>query len=145
MTWTYGGDPAANDRDAVRFLVGDTDTNDELITDEEIAWLLTENGNVYSAAAAAAQTIAAIFARFVNKNVGDLSLDASDKHKHYLDLADTLRRKAAIQAATPFAGGISIASKDSFEDDMDRVQPKFTKDLQQYPGTTTANDLRNDN
>ena len=38
MTWTYSGDPATNARDAIRFLTGDTDTNDQLINDEEIAW-----------------------------------------------------------------------------------------------------------
>ena len=38
MTWTYSGDPATNARDSIRFLVGDTDTNDQLVSDEEIAW-----------------------------------------------------------------------------------------------------------
>ena len=37
MAWTYGGDPAANARDAIRFLCGDTDTNDQLLNDAEVA------------------------------------------------------------------------------------------------------------
>jgi hypothetical protein len=32
MTWSYSGDPSSSSTDAVRFLVGDTDTNDQLIS-----------------------------------------------------------------------------------------------------------------
>ena len=32
--WTYSGNPAASDKDAVRFLVGDTNTSDQLVSDE---------------------------------------------------------------------------------------------------------------
>ena len=39
MAWTYSGDPSSSARDAIRFLVGDTDTNDQLVTNEEIAWV----------------------------------------------------------------------------------------------------------
>ena len=40
MTWNYSGDPSLSSRDAVRFLIGDTDPNDPLVTDEEIAYAL---------------------------------------------------------------------------------------------------------
>ena len=39
MAWTYDGDPSANARDAIRFLIGDTDTNDQLLADAEVAWV----------------------------------------------------------------------------------------------------------
>ena len=50
MTWTYTGDPNVSDRDKIRFLIGDTDTNDQLVNDEEIEWALTEAGSIYQAA-----------------------------------------------------------------------------------------------
>lgn len=54
MAATYEPNPAAaTDRDRVRFLIGDTDTSDAQIEDEEIEWLLTEEENVYLAAARA--------------------------------------------------------------------------------------------
>ena len=79
MTWTYSGTPNTSDRDAVRFMVGDTDTADQLITDEEIAYLLAEEGTPGLAAARAAEAIAAKFARKsdYSKSVGDLSLSES--------------------------------------------------------------------
>ena len=42
MTWTYSGNPSSTERDAVRFLVGDTDTNDQLLSNEEIDYLVTQ-------------------------------------------------------------------------------------------------------
>ena len=38
MVWSYSGNPADSAVDAVRFLTGDTDTNDQLLDNEEIAW-----------------------------------------------------------------------------------------------------------
>jgi len=46
MTWTYSGNPANSSSDAVRFLIGDTDTTDQLISNEEIAYLVTVHGNI---------------------------------------------------------------------------------------------------
>jgi len=50
MTWTYGGAPgtttSATRRDAVRLLVGDTDTTDQQITDEEIAFGLSQASEI---------------------------------------------------------------------------------------------------
>jgi hypothetical protein len=56
MTWTYVG-PATSDRDKVRFLIQDVETTRQLLSDEEIAWLLTEWADVYDAAANAAEVL----------------------------------------------------------------------------------------
>ena len=101
MTWTYTGDPANSNLDAVRFLVGDTDTADEQLQDEEINWLLSENAtNIYSAAIQAAETIAAKYAREMNKRVGQLWIDAAEKFKHYNMLATNLREQRRSIAPT---------------------------------------------
>jgi hypothetical protein len=134
MSWRYSGDPADSSGDMVRFLVGDTNTTDQQITDEEIAWLLTEESTVYLAAAAAARAIGAKYARQVDKAVGDLRLSASQRAAHYRDLAATLTRRAQIAGAVPFAGGISAASKQTLNDDTDRVRPAFSRDMQSVPG-----------
>ena len=46
MTWSYSGDPANSTNDSIRFLIGDTDTNDRLITNEEIAYIVTQLRNL---------------------------------------------------------------------------------------------------
>lgn len=54
-----GYNPSLNtDSDRVRFLTGDTKTPDAILDDEEIEWLLSEEPNVYYAAAAAIGQIA---------------------------------------------------------------------------------------
>ena len=131
MTWSYSGDPSASDKDAVRFTIQDTDSSDQQMSDEEVNWLLTEYGSVRAAAIAAARTLAAKYARSVDKAVGDLRLSLSQKHAHYQSLVAQLEKSSAI-IAIPWAGGISAADKQAYEDDSDRVRPKFGKNLHEY-------------
>lgn len=95
MTWTYSGDPAANSRDAVRFLVADTDSTEPLISDEEIAYLLDLYSEAPLAAVGAARAIAAKFSRESDqaRTVGDLSLSESlsQKSQQYHHLGDHLQ------------------------------------------------------
>lgn len=99
MTWTYSGNPGSSSRDAVRFLIGDTAGGDQLVSDEEIAYLLTEETTVRSAAGRACEAIAAAFGRNSDqsKSVGDLSLSESwsQRATSYLTLADRLHSGGA--------------------------------------------------
>ncbi len=135
MTWTYNGDPSTSDRDAIRYLVGDTDTTDQQTTDEEIAWILTEEPNVYFAAARAARTISAKFARKADKTVGDLSIKYSQSRDHYDMLAKDLEVRGAVRAGSVYAGGISKTDKETVEEDDDRVKPSFKRGIHDAPGS----------
>ena len=105
MTWTYSGDPSSNDRDAVRFLVADTDVTDPLIEDEEITYLLTLYLVPPFAAVAAARAIAAKFSREADqaRKIGDLSLHEtlSQKSFQYHHLGDHLAGLASAAATPP--------------------------------------------
>ncbi len=76
MTWTYSGDPGDSALDEVRFLIQDTDTDDQLLSDEELAYLLTSYQDPYSAAVAAVVSLIGKASRSVeeSKKVADLSL-----------------------------------------------------------------------
>lgn len=129
MTATYTG-PANSDADAVRFLIGDTTVTDALLQDEEIAWLLTESGSVVNTAAASAcEAIAARFARLADTQVDDVRVALSQRAKGYRQLAADLRTQVTRAGVMPYAGGISIAQKHTAEEDTDRVQPIFTRDM----------------
>ena len=137
MTWTYTNDPTNVPRDAVRVLCGDVDFEEPLITDEEVTFLLSEEGdNVYRAASRAARMCAAIFARKVTQNVGDLQVAYSDRRESYEKVADDLARRANLYGAEPYAGGISRTDKQINENDTDRVDPLFKREQFNYPGTT---------
>lgn len=133
MTWTYGGDPSANNTDAVRFLVGDTNTSDQLVTDGEISYALAEEGGVIRAAVAICRAIAAKFSRQADKTVGKLSISMSQKAKAYNDLADRLQQKSSV-LVTPYAGGLSVSEKETVAGDSDAMQPIFLRGMMNCGG-----------
>jgi len=137
MAWTYTGDPQDSEKDAVRFLIGDTNKDDQLLKDAEIEYLLQRhNGNVNLAAGKAARGLAAMFTRDADKSVGDLRISSSQRASQYEDLAKRLEREAYIRA-TPFAGGISHSQKEKEQHREDRVKPSFKRGQFDKPGADT--------
>ncbi len=76
MAWTYSGNPGASDLDLIRFLIQDTDSTEQLFSNEELLYLNTTYGDPYSAAIAAVTSLIAKGSRVAeeSKTVGDLSL-----------------------------------------------------------------------
>jgi len=76
MAWTYSGNPGSSDLDLIRFLIQDTDTTEQLFSNEELTFLFNQYGDAYSAAIAAVTTLIAKGSRVAeeSKTVGDLSL-----------------------------------------------------------------------
>lgn len=76
MSWSYSGDPGSSSLDLVRFLIQDTDTTDQLLSNEEITYLIGAYGDPYSAAIAAVTSLIAKASRAQSesKSVGDLSI-----------------------------------------------------------------------
>lgn len=76
MTWTYSGNPASSALDEIRFLIGDTDTTDQLLSNEEINYLYAAYGDPYAAAVASVVALISQASRSIeeSKTVGDLSL-----------------------------------------------------------------------
>ena len=134
MTWTYDGDPTANDRDEVRFLCGDTDTTDQLVTDEEIAYAIADAGNNKLAAALVCEAIAASFARDVDVVNGPAQERASQRFAHFTAKAKTLRRRGG-SLVKPRFGGQSIADKRTLAADSDVPQPYFRRGMSDADGT----------
>jgi hypothetical protein len=141
MTWTYTPDFTAS-RDKVRFLIQDTDTNDRLVTDEEIAFILTQSSNIYRASEKLCRSIALSLGRKLTLIDPAMKLDRNEQYQHYLELADKYKAEAvASGSAGIFAGGISIADKDARADDADRVVPGFGVKVLRIPGTTILSDF----
>ena len=137
MTWTYdptnaGTGNAAARLDAVRLLVGDTDTNDQQVQDEEIAFALSEsNDNVYYAAAWVARAIAGKYARQVTTELdGQLSVEYSDLAKQYSKLADQLEYQSLKTGGGLGikAGGITKTDIEIARENTNRVKPSFRRD-----------------
>lgn len=137
MAWTYDNTDlntttASGRLNAVRLLVGDTDTNDQQVQDEEIVFSLSQEGdNVYYASSWIAQTLASKYARFVDTELdGQLSESFSQLHKHYKELSQQLEFQGKTSGATlgVAAGGISISIMTVAREDTDRVKPRIKRD-----------------
>lgn len=147
MTWTYDGTPGTDTangrRDAVRMLIGDTDTNDQQIQDGEIEFALLEAGDdVYTAGAICAQAIASRYARDGDVKFDDVSEDMSTVYDQYQRLATRLssmsKRHGKNGLGIPRAGGISVSAVRTVEQDTDRVDPKVKQDAFANPSGGTS-------
>ena len=99
MAWSYSGDPRTSDRDTVRFTIQDTDSSLQLLTDEEIDFLLERwmpkyDSTTYVAAVAAA-LVSRKFVGIVSVSADGVTVNTSDLVQRYRDLADELRREHA--------------------------------------------------
>lgn len=120
MAWTYNSDFTTT-RDQVRFLIQDTNTNRQLCSDAEIAWVVSTEANVYMAGALLCDTLVARAGSIKTKWVGNLRLTYDPKY--YQGLAAMLRARGAGHQV-PFAGGISQSDKLEQQMDSDAVQPR---------------------
>lgn len=98
MTWTYSGDPASTDNDAIRFLVGDTVSTDPLVENEEIAFALAQRGSTSGAAATICRSLAAKFAREADTHDDRLSTSHSQRSNAFRRMAEDYEEKAALSA-----------------------------------------------
>jgi len=138
MSWTYDTS-LPNDRDRVRLLIGDTLTQDQQLSDEELDAMLEIYGATISTAIAACRALAAKYARYADKWVGDLKILASQKSRAYFKLAEELQSAGSSALGTalavPTAGGIWVGEKEMAESDADRVEPFFRRGMHDHKGS----------
>lgn len=129
-----------------RLYAKDTNVSGAAFTDEE--WQVFIDGspssNLRLAAAWALRTLSFDIARMGRWAEAKVSVDAAASMA--VKLAAWLEEQAAsvdgispdsaaFYLVSPWAGGISIANKETYEDDTDRVLPAFTRTLHQYVST----------
>lgn len=158
-TWSYSQDPSSRNRDKVRFLVGDTDETDQLLTDQEVDISITDLGltptaapvaselnTLRRAAANLADAIAINFARDVDTRNMSLSISKSQRVQAFKECARRLRGLAGVpqtedgataQPAEMFVGGLSISDKIDRSNNSDEVQPAFSRGMDDNPRVGT--------
>ena len=142
MSWSY--DPtnldtttSAGRLNSFRLLVGDTDTNDQQVQNEEITFSLSETGdNIYSAAAWIARTIASLYSRRVDTQLdGALQANYSDLAEQYYKLAEDLEYRGKTNGAVlgVAAGGLTISDIQAVRANTNRVEGAFRRDRFRNP------------
>lgn len=128
MTWSYSGNPGASTRDTIRFLIQDTDTSDQLLSNEELDYLITVWSDAYGAALAAVSTLIAKASRSLeeSKRVGDLSLTVKSgaRVQQWEALYNRLQ-----QERYRVQGGIPVYNANAFVSTVDRSVEEETMDF----------------
>ena len=145
MPWTYTGDPANSNRDAVRIRVNDIIESDPLLTDAEIDYWIAQESSVGWAAYKCALSILAGFARFSASQSSQLDgetvalTNLAARANQYTKLAERLKAEAttdSLGSAGIYAGGTSISDMDTDRSDTDAPQPSFFRDKFSNPSAS---------
>lgn len=142
MTFTYTGNPRTNTTDEVRFLLNDVTSATAQFTDEEIAYLLSRHTEPVLCAAIGAEAMAAKYALEVNvSNYGNISEDASDRFKHWTQLASALRDQVEYEnnaagtdsnLSSITAGGTRYSQNETYASNPDLIPHDFKVGANDY-------------
>lgn len=127
----YGGD-LSEPTDVVRYLIQDTDPDEPLFADNEVAYELAQAADVPATAALSlAVRLMHRYARMVTTADGELKVELSDLYDNAKDLVSFLSTSpvgSAAASAVPYAGGISQGDVDARNADTDRVPNLFSRE-----------------
>lgn len=128
MSFTWTGDPSASVIEQIRWEINDIDSANAKFQDAEITYAYNQEHSVLGAAARLCEQLQARYSDAKNRTMGPLRVDMSRMAEMYAAKAKALRRRATA-FAEPYAGGISDAKEEIFEDDSDLIQPTFKKGM----------------
>jgi len=126
MTFTWDETDLSTALAQVRMTIGDTVENKALLTDEQIAFRLTQHSQaVIPSSISCIQDILAQIARNVDRSNVGMSATRSQATTHYTDLLKTLRKESALVAEVD-VGGISVSAEKAVNSDPDYKQVGMT-------------------
>lgn len=97
MSWNYSGNPASSPVDELRFVIGDTNSAEPIMQDEELQYLITEYGkNRNMLMYQAFVRTATLFARDIKRSLGPQSEDPTERLKFYRDQANDYKAKLNV-------------------------------------------------
>ena len=126
MSFTYNEADLGNDLNRLRFEIGDTNEDRQLLQDEEITKIISDQSTLFLQAATGCRNICAKYAGENDHKIGSDSEKLSQIYDHYLQLAEMFEKKSS---GTPWAGGVYTADKTTITDDSSLVTPSFKRGI----------------
>lgn len=134
MTTTYTpADLATSVKDQVRFNLGDTDSTDWQLQDEEIQWAITTRGNVWGATSMCALALVGKYGRLTSISADGVSQALNQRVDNYKAIATEFEHKETIYCAVPSLFGVSVSDMYATLSDSDRVPDIFRLGLNDNP------------
>jgi len=139
MSWTFDSTSLSTSLSQVRLLIGDTNTNDQLLTDEEVNFFYSERSDIRLAAIECCSAIIGKLSRDIDRSNLGQSATRSQKIQHYKDLMERLRRETSAVAEV-FIGGVSVSNRDNLDSEDDFIKPAFSRDRNDYVSAGNGED-----
>lgn len=137
---SYTANPTIIVTDRIRLIIGDTDIDDEDLTDEVYSYVYEKEGNnEFKAAITCLNYIIAATASYVTEKSGGLFSKENEKHIQYRQLRKDLvsdPRTAITAMGIPYAGGIKWSEYHANIDDADNRQAEYRMGI--YPSEADA-------
>lgn len=134
MGWTYNlADLATNEIYQVRAEIQDTDPRDQQLQDEEIAYAISQERNMWAASARCAEQIGRKVLRKADVKLGrSMQVSYTKMADQWFKMAVVLRAKA-MGTVVPYVGGMNVADKIAIAENQGLVDPAFTKTMMENP------------
>lgn len=123
MTWSYD-ETEPTDKDKVRGVIGDTNEQDQLLSDEVINTTVVDRPSVRTAAIECIRRILAKLARDTDRNHAGINSLRSQKFQHYRELLEFLTQEQNTELEV-YVGGLSKSEKQTVRQDTDFPQHNF--------------------
>ncbi len=130
MSFSYDLADLATELNRLRLEIGDTDSDDYYLDDEEIQIIQSEKTSFYRRAAACCELVCAKVAKEVKYKIGHFSEDANEVFDRYKALGAKFQAYTSVDY--PWSSSISVSDKKTYEDDTSLVQPKIKKGQHDY-------------
>jgi len=114
-------------------MVGDINTNAQLLANETIDAILARFPDEIACACECVRRILGKIARDVDRSAGPITTSREQVTTHYRDLLRDLQAQLGTSSITPWAGGLSIAEADTLAEDEDYPQPAFKVGMDDKP------------
>ena len=148
MTFTYSQEELDKPVAQVRTRIGDTNKGQQMLEDEEIKQVLTEQGlsltatlttkSADSAALAACKQAIARKTRDIDRNNVGMSATRSQVIANLKEICKMLEADLGSKGAEPFAGGTSISRKEALAADTDFPRLKIERGQHSINGVTDS-------
>lgn len=130
-TWSYDN-TLPTDKDKARFILGDTDTLNQLLYDEEINAALTMKSTLRVACIFLAESLSARFMKFTQSRGGETTADRTAVSNKYEALAKRLRRVGQKGFAV-----LTQSDKTNYESNTDLLQTNIKRGSMDNPKRDT--------
>lgn len=141
--FTYSNDPNDSDRDYVRFRLGDTDSTDVILFDEEIDGAIAIAGTKEGGAYLAAKAIIAKWTRVPDSKMGKLDIKFSQRVTGLQGMLEELEAEAKQGGGlgVPWMAAHSISRRNAIVDNDDRLEPAFSLGMDEIHRQSADNEV----